>query len=156
MRRLPFIRKAWTSGTAASVVSALVLMWRGKVELDASAAPVNGPSQWILGKMAPYHNSADVRHTATGYVIHHGASVFWAIFYELARRLQPAHELTIGRKVKCAALVSGTAYTVDFIFTPQRLRPGFEKRLSAKSLVYIYAGFAIGLLLGAAIADHRE
>ena len=44
-----------------------------------------------------------------------------------------------------AAVITTTAYAVDFHFTPQRLTPGFEHRLSKRSLLTVYAAFALGL-----------
>lgn len=40
-------RNALISGTVASIVSTISLAFFGKTELNKSAAPVNGPSQWI-------------------------------------------------------------------------------------------------------------
>jgi hypothetical protein len=44
---------------------------------------------------------------------------------------------------------------VDYKLTPRRLQPGFEAQLSKKSLVYVYAAFAIGLAIGARITARR-
>lgn len=40
-------RDGLVSGTVASVVSTVSLAVFGKAELDKSAAPLNGPSQWV-------------------------------------------------------------------------------------------------------------
>ena len=39
------------------------------------------------------------------------------------------------------------ANIVDFQLTPKRFRPGFETQLSRKSLLAVYAAFAIGLAI---------
>ena len=143
--RLPslVLERALISGSAASAVSAAILVARGQAELDAPAAPLNGPSQWVWGRHAPYVDRASVRHTLVGYAIHHVASIFWGFFYEDAiRRRKPAHPLAVAG---IAAGTSATAAFVDYCLTPQRLRPGFEKRLSPTSMVLVYAGFAAGL-----------
>ena len=44
-----------------------------------------------------------------------------------------------------AAIITTAAYAVDFHFTPQRLTPGFEHRLSNRSLLTVYGAFALGL-----------
>lgn len=135
-------RDALVSGSVASVVSTLALVLRGKRDVDDAAAPVNGPSQWIWGRHAPYQNGFSLKHTVVGYGIHHTASVFWAVFYEL---------LCSGKAgVRCspatsAVITSVTANVVDFQLTPPRLRPGFEKRLSNRSLLLVYGAFALGL-----------
>ena len=85
---------ALVSGTVASITSTVALSMLGKAELDKSAAPLNGPSQWIWGRHAPYQNQFSLRYTIVGYLIHHAASVFWATWYEkLRQRLPPAETL---------------------------------------------------------------
>ena len=150
----PVLQRAALSGSAAAVVSAAILVARGKRELDAPAAPLNAPSQWIWGKHAPYIDRPSLRHTAAGYAIHHLAAVFWACFHELAL----AHR---GRRdaatvIKVAAGTTATAAFVDYCLTPERLTPGFQKRLSLGSLVMVYAGFAAGLASAALLAPRRR
>lgn len=149
MRRL---EKTWSSailgglvsGTVASVVSTAALLILGKAELDKSAAPVNGPSQWIWGKPALYQDCFSLRYTLIGYAIHHSASVFWAIWYEKLRQQIPPAESTAAILAPAVA-TTAAAYVVDFHFTPKRLTPGFEHRLSQPSLLIVYGAFALGL-----------
>ncbi len=44
-----------------------------------------------------------------------------------------------------AAGVAAAAYLIDYHVIPKRLTPGFEKRLSGKSMCAIFAALAIGL-----------
>ena len=46
-----------------------------------------------------------------------------------------------------AAAVSAAAYINDYYLIPERFTPGFEKRLSGKSLATIFATLAVGLAL---------
>jgi hypothetical protein len=133
--------QAWSagllSGALASIASAVALAAAGKRELGDAAAPLNGPSQWIWGKHAPYRNGFSVRHTVVGYAIHHLSSTFWAALFEKTRpRSAP---------IAGALLTSATACLVDYRCTPQRFTPGFEKRLSRGALLSVYAAFAAGL-----------
>jgi hypothetical protein len=137
-------QNALISGTVASVASTISLSMLGKAELDKSAAPVNGPSQWIWGRHAPYQNRFSVRYTMVGYLIHHAASVFWALWYERLRQRLPAAENTTAVLAPAVA-IAAAAYIVDFHLTPQRLTPGFEHRLSKRSLLTVYGTFALGL-----------
>jgi hypothetical protein len=132
------------SGTVASVVSTVALSILGKAELGKSAAPVNGPSQWIWGRHAPYQDHFSLRYTLIGYAIHHAASVFWATWYEKLRQQLPPAESTAAVLAPAVA-TTVAAYTVDFHFTPKRLTPGFEHRLSQRSLLIVYGTFALGL-----------
>jgi hypothetical protein len=137
-------RDGLVSGTVASVVSTVSLAIFGKAELDKSAAPINGPSQWVWGRHASYENRFSFRYTVIGYAIHHAASIFWAILHEkLRQQLGPAPNKTAA--VAPAIVITTVAYAVDFHVIPKRLTPGFEHRLSKRSLLTVYATFAIGL-----------
>lgn len=138
------IRNSLVSGSVASITSAIVLSLRGKAELGKSAAPVNGPSQWIWGLHAPYQDRFTLRYTIVGYGIHHVASVFWAVWYEKLRQQLPPAETTTAVLAPAVA-TAAAAYTVDFHCTPKRLTPGFERRLSQSSLFMVYGAFALGL-----------
>ena len=148
-------RDALVSGTIASVASTISLSALGKAELDKSAAPVNGPSQWIWGRHAPYQNRFSLRYTIVGYLIHHAASVFWALWYEKLRQRLPTAENTAA-VLAPAVVIATAAYTVDFHFTPQRLTPGFEHRLSKRSVLTVYGTFALGLALTALLQRYPE
>lgn len=137
------IQDAWVSGSAASIASTICLSLLGKAELNRLAAPINGPSQWIWGRYAPYENRFSLRYTLVGYLIHHAASVFWATLYEKLR--QRMARADAAPAVMPAAVTTVAAYIVDFHFTPKRLTPGFEHRLSKRALLMVYGSFAIGL-----------
>jgi len=144
-------REALIAGSVASIVSTAALLAAGRRELQRPAAPVNAISHWLWGDEALRQDSPSLRHTATGYVIHHAASIFWALLHarawgERARAKRPLPALA------GATAAAGIAYFVDFRLTPQRLTPGFEHRLSRPALAGVYASFAIGLALGSLLA----
>ena len=147
-------RNGFVSGTAASIASTISLLVLGRIELGEAAAPINGPSQWIWGRRAPFENHFSFRYTVAGYAIHHAASVFWAILYERLRQ-NPPQEIWETRENKSvlapAAAITTIAYVVDFNLIPKRLTPGFEKRLSKRGLLIVYGSFALGLASGALI-----
>lgn len=147
-------RKGLISGTTASIISAVFLSLLGKGELNKFAAPLNGPSQWIWGRHAPYVNRLSLRYTFIGYGIHHAASIFWAIGYEKLRQSLPPVEKTSAILAPAVAITT-VAYTVDFHLIPKRLTPGFENRLSKSSLLLVYGAFALGLAAPALLARSR-
>ncbi|HSN33231.1 MAG TPA: hypothetical protein VLU41_11150 [Ideonella sp.] len=150
MQRSLLARTA-ASGSAASVLSIATLAARGRRD-DASAwAPLNAPSHWLFGRRALRQDGASWRYSASGLVTHHLASLFWAWFYErlLGRRAG------LAGRVAGAALVTGTAALVDLTVVPARLTPGFEHRLSARSLALVYAAFALGLAAGSIALARR-
>ncbi|HUH59427.1 MAG TPA: hypothetical protein VL001_05050 [Candidimonas sp.] len=140
------LRSAVVSGSFASAVSTFALLLGGVRDCRSAIAPVNAVSHWIWKDKAIYRSNASVRYSLVGYAIHHAASIFWALAYEgLATRHKknPVPAITVGN----ASAVAALACVVDLRFTPQRLTPGFERRLSTRSLAAVYVAFAVGLAL---------
>jgi hypothetical protein len=136
---------ALASGAGASLASAAALLAYGESECEDPAAPLNGPSQWIWGRHAPYRDGFSWRYTAVGFLVHHVASTFWAFVFAAMR----GRRATPSRDIAAAAAVSAVAWVVDYRLTPQRLTPGFQKRLSRRALAGVYVFFALGLAAGA-------
>jgi hypothetical protein len=150
---LEAIRDGAVSGTLASVASAAALAACGQGELRNPATPLNGPSQWIWGRHAPWQDGYSLRYTVAGYAIHHAMSIFWAVLYEKWRG-SPAKGSSAGVVVPATA-TSALACFVDYRLTPDRLTPGFEKRLSRRSLFVVYALFAAGLAAGTLLQTRK-
>jgi hypothetical protein len=139
-------RQAVLSGAMASLLSAAVLALCGEIENRRPAGPLNGPSQWIYGRWAARVHKPSLRHTLTGYLVHHVTATGWALLHERVLGKHKAQQ-PIPQRLGRAALTAGLANFVDFQLTPKRLRPGFETQLSRKSLFAVYAAFAVGLAL---------
>jgi hypothetical protein len=135
------LRAALASGTAASLASTAVLAAFGRRELRDAATPLNGPSQWVWGTHAPHVDGFSVRHTITGYAVHHFAATFWALLYE---KLRPP-----GQATAAAVATAAVAHVVDFEVVPERFTPGFQKRISPAAVAWSYVAFAAGLALAA-------
>ena len=145
------LKNAAASGTAASVVSTLVVTSCGQREIGDLARPINGPSQWLWGRHAAYVRGPSVRHTVVGYAIHHTMSLFWAAFFE---RFRPrGNEPTA--TVVAAAATATMAYIADFKVVPPRLSPGFETGLSRRCVIAAYVAFA-GALAATALSTARR
>jgi len=142
------LRAAAASGSVASVLSTIVLVAAGRCETGHPAAATNATSQWIWGKRATQRDRPTLRYTATGYTIHHLASIFWAALFERCFGWR-AKSLAVEHMIGGSAAVATVAAVVDFRLTPERFTPGFEHRLSKKSLVAVYAAFAAGLAVTA-------
>jgi hypothetical protein len=52
--------------------------------------------------------------------------------------------------------VAALAYFVDYRLTPRRLTPGYERRLSGRALLAVYASLAAGLALGGLLQAARR
>jgi hypothetical protein len=76
-------KSALVTGTIASLVSTAALAALARYEGKSAVQPTNATSHWLHGDEAGRRESADVAHTAVGYVTHHGSAVFWALRFEL-------------------------------------------------------------------------
>src|SRR4051812_16997335 len=76
------MRRAWVSGAASSVLSAEVMAVWGLLGRRGAAGPINGPSQWVHGRVAAYRTRPTLRHTMLGYLIHHLSATGWAVLHE--------------------------------------------------------------------------
>jgi hypothetical protein len=151
-RTNPMLRAAIT-GSFAAMASAAALLWHGRRETGSAAAPVNAPSQWAWGREAITRDDVTWSHTGLGYAIHHGASIFWGLLFEVFRRRAPRD---VPGTVAAAVATTAVGNFVDFQLTPDRLTPGFEKRLSHRALFVTYAAFALGLAVGSLVCDRLE
>ncbi len=142
------LREGLVAGTAAAVLSSIVLALAGRRQNGSAAAPVNAASHWLWGDEALRADAATPRHTLVGLATQHGASVFWATAYALlhghrreAKRLPEA--------IAGGIATSAAAYVIDYTITPRRLTPGYEHRLDGRGLFAVYAALAAGFALGA-------
>jgi hypothetical protein len=155
---VPFVRQvlqpALLDGTLAGLLSSLVLAWRGRTDIGSAPAPLNAPSHWVYGPRALRRNDASLRYTGVGMAVHYASSLFWAVLYRRLRAGRPQSG-TAGA-VADAALVTTLAAAVDLKVVPERLTPGFERRLPPRSLWMVYAGFGAGLVLGGLLQHGRR
>lgn len=146
---------ALLAGGAAGIASMAGMAVRSRRENGSGWASLNAPSHWLWGEKALRQDAASLRYTLTGFLIHHLSAGFWGVL----------HERLLGRRdggkplpavVRDAALTTAVAAVVDFGLVPQRLTPGFQRRLSLPSLVLVYGLFAAGLAAGSHLAGRRR
>lgn len=138
------LARAVRSGSLAGAATTAAIAWLGAREAGSAAGPINATSHVLWGDEAGATDAIDIKHTLTGLLINGGAGVFWAVVYELLRsraRDDRAAALASG------AAVAGLAYVVDYHLIPRRLTPGWELRLSRRSVAlgFIVLGAALGL-----------
>ena len=136
------MRDGALAGSLASLLSAAALVVCGQRREREPAAPVNAISHWVWGDAALEKDRPTLRHTALGYLIHHGASLFWSTLHTRAWGPPGTHVLPK------AAATAATAAFVDYNLTPRRFTPGFEHRLTKPQLAAVYVCFALGLAIG--------
>ena len=145
------LKRGLVGGSVASIISTAVLAALGKREAGSAFAPTNAISHWFYGDKAALQNKPSLRYTVTGYLIHHASSTFWAVLFEhlLEKTLNRNKTMTT---VEVATVASAVACFVDYKLTPERLHPGYEKRLSKPALALVYGAFGIGLAAGAMLS----
>jgi len=147
-------REGAVSGSLASLLSAAYLAWAGH-RRGQPAAPVNAVSHWIFGDPALREDKPSWRHTLTGYLIHHGAAIFWGVLHAKAWGARERAKEPIPA-VAGAVTAASVACFVDFQLTPRRLTPGFEHRLGRPEMAHVYAFFALGLAIGSLAMRKRR
>lgn len=145
-------RRALTSGTVSGIATAIVAALAGKREDGSYAAPLNATSHVLWGDKAAHQDDASFKYTLTGFLLNHASAIFWALFYEkwfgrraTARGAGTSGSRSLAKPILGAAAVTAGAYVTDYYLIPERLTPGFEKRLSGKSLATIFGILAVGL-----------
>jgi len=147
------LREGAVGGTLASILSAAYLAWAG-TRRGEPAAPLNAVSHWFFGDRALREDEPSALYTATGYVTHHCASIFWATLYAKLWSAREEHKKPLPAAAGAIA-AAGVASFVDYQLTPKRLTPGFEHRLGKPEMVNVYACFALGLALGSMLMRKR-
>lgn len=140
-------QRGMIAGTSASMLSTLALAVLGKLEAGSAFAPTNAISHWIWGDKAAQRDRPSLRYTLTGYLIHHASATFWAVLFErlLGAKMDGKKAHTI---LPASVAASAVACFVDYQMTPERLKPGYERRLSRPALAVVYGAFALGLAAG--------
>jgi hypothetical protein len=146
---------AWAmESVAAGVLSTVALMLLGRRENGSAFAPLNATSHIVWGDEAVSVDEPDWKHTGVGQALHHASAFFWGALFEVlqARRTRP----TTAGVITDAAVTTAVAAVVDLKLVPNRLTPGFERRLSNAALGVTYGALAAGLVIGGMAALRRR
>jgi hypothetical protein len=143
------LASATTAGTTATVALC------GAAELGNAAAPINAISHIVWGEDASRRDAVSVKYTVLGAALNAAAMCCWAAFHQIVFRSHRRRAGIAGAMARGAA-TAAAAYVVDYHVVPKRLTPGFEDRLSGRSLLLIYAALAAGLAIGERLASSRS
>ncbi len=144
---MAFLRNTLLAATLATVGTTVAALVLGERENGDPAAPLNATSHIVWGDEAASQDGFSTEYTLVGAALNATAMVGWAALQELfvgrwARRGSPARAAVAG------AATSAVAYATDYHVVPERLTPGFEKRLSPASLALMYGVLALTLAVG--------
>jgi hypothetical protein len=142
-------------GTTANLASIAALAACGKRETGSALAPINAISHWAWGDADARRNGFSWKYTMIGALTNQAAALFWAFCFE---RLFASRNrrVTAPRRVAEAGALTGLACAIDYTITPKRLTPGYELRLSKRSIFAVYVAFAAGLALGDVVFRTQE
>lgn len=154
-RYLALARQATVSGSLASLFSVIALIVRGRRDAGSAIAPLNAPSHWLFGREALQADRPSWRHTLTGLLIHQGSSMMWGVLYDQLFCKQRKNS-NVAALAAGAVGFTAAAALVDLKLVPNRLTPGFEHRLSRKSLLITYGAFAAGLTLSGILLSRQR
>lgn len=149
------LREGAVAGTVASVLSSAALAALGARQNGSMAAPLNATSHWLWGDEALRRDAPSWRHTLTGYLTQHAASVMWATLYARVYGHRPQAK-RLPQAIAGGIATSAVAYAVDYTVTPQRLTPGYEHRLDGKGMLATYGVLALGFALGALLLGRED
>ena len=142
---MSLIENSLRTGAIASAATTLAASICGKIEEDNGVAPLNAVSHILWGDSAAKVDEPTLAHTVPGISLNTAAVTGWAAVQEM---LLPKSNRRLDTAIFSGVVVSGLAYLVDYYVVPKRFTPGFEKRLSNRSLFGIYATLAASLAVG--------
>jgi hypothetical protein len=135
------------SGGAAALLSLVALMARSRRDTGTPWTGINAVSHWLYGDPALRRHGLSGRYTAPGFAIHTLSSMLWAGLHRLV--LRAAKRPSLPTIATTAAAVTAVAALTDLRLVPERLTPGFERRLAPRSVALVYVAFALGLAAAA-------
>ena len=150
-------RRALASGALAAVATALYVSRAGARDSGSAVAPLNATSHiaWGDRSHAGSVEHVDARHTVPGLLLHAGACVMWAAIYERYFGATAERGRVAGALAGSGA-IAAAAYVTDYHVVPKRFTPGWETRLSSRSLARVYAVLALALPLRGLLRHWRR
>jgi hypothetical protein len=134
------------TGAAATAATTATILCLGHQRDQSMWAPINAVSHIAFGDEAAGHTEPSAKFTGTGTALNAAAMVSWAAAYAGLMRLMPPR--SVPAAIAGGAAIAAAAYVTDYHVVPSRLTPGFEKRLSGRSMFWIYSALATGLAAG--------
>lgn len=136
------------TGVTADLATGAAVALLGRRDSGSAVAPINAASHVYWGDEAAATEQVTLRHTLPGLLINVGAGIWWSLVF------QKLFGDAVDRRGLPAAIVGGAAtsalaYILDYRILPKRLTPGWEYRLSRRSLFMALAALGAGMAAGA-------
>lgn len=140
------LQDALVSGAIAGAATTIAAAWCGARDSGSAVAPINATAHIAFGDEAASVDGADMKHTGLGFLLNAGAAVMWATLYEKAFGAA-AERGEVTKAFSGGKAIAGLAYLTDYHAVPKRFTPGWELRVSDRSLMIIYTALALSLPL---------
>lgn len=144
-----------TTGKFVGLTTSAAVAACGARENGNAVAPINAISHIVWGDEAAEQETPSLKYTYTGLALNSAANISWAFFYEKIFGAA-AQKGNVPVALLGGAAVSAAAYITDYHIVPPRLTPGFEKRLSPRSMLVVYTVLALSLSLSSMIRHQRN
>ncbi len=137
MAKRNWLKDGAVTGIAGAAATTAIIAALGKAKGESAWTPFNAISHMLFGENAANVEGFNAKETLSGLGLNVSALGVWGGLYErLAGKVPFPQSLCSG--AAAAALI----WLLDYKIFPERLRPGFEKRLGPESIAAVY------LLLG--------
>jgi hypothetical protein len=149
------MRDSKVPGALAGAASLAAVAIRGRRDSGSALAPVNASSHVFWGEEAGRVEAVTARHTLPGLLINTGAGFFWALVFQ---KLFGAAADRRGAPIALAggAATAALAYTLDYKLLPRRLSPGWEQRISGRSLLLSLGAMGLAIGLGSILSRRDQ
>jgi hypothetical protein len=151
-----FLRDCLISGAAGGLLAHVASSICSSRAYGRSELPMHAVSHIAWGDAPEAHTGRSVHNAILGSTLHHGASIFWAVFFEALFGKRAERSTTAA--LAGGAAIATAAYVTDYHLVGDRFKPGFEAYLSDRALFVVYAALAAGLAAGARLRglyDHQ-
>ncbi len=145
-----WIRHGLRAGLISAAATAGALIGFGLARGEPFA-PLNAIAHIALGSRAMLFDRFDLVVTPIAIALHVLSLIVWGVLFALLTSRARGHLLWLA-----AALFTAIIYAVDLLLLPERLRPGFERVLSATEVVSVYVLLAITLALAMRLVRQRD
>jgi hypothetical protein len=155
LRLRGYARNALVTGNIAGAFSMAAALLCARRRRWRPMAPANAVSHIWTGRHPAIHTVVPTRrHTVIGLLLHQGASVFWAGFFEplFGKRAERSTSAAIAG----GTFVATAAYITDYHIVAPRFRPGFEVALPPPSMFLVYSALAVAFAACARLRGLRN
>ena len=139
---------------SVALLAAASVVLVGQIENGDGIAPLNAVSHIAFGDEGFEHPELSLKYTGAALALNQISVTVWALLHEWMFG-RARDEGKLGVSLAGGALISALAYVVDFKLAPDRYKPGFERLLSSRGLLWVYVLLALSLGWGKAKRPSR-